>query len=144
MGCTIKNSIGFQIKKTKGIMDREHNKYLKPYGVSSDQGLIMKYVYDMPGCSQTELSEATYKDKTTITRMIDTLVNKGFIKRCDAPSDRRSFCLHLTPKGTEVVETLSPLFQNHKDALEKLIVPEDAEATMRVLKIIEEYFKGLN
>lgn len=144
MQCNMRNSIGFQLKKTKGIMEREFNKYLKPHGVSVDQGTIMKYIYDCPGCSQTLLADDLYKDKTTITRMIDTLVKKEFVERKPDENDRRSICLHLTKEGKEGVEALDPLFGQHIQKLEELISKEDEEVTIRVLKTIEEYFKGLN
>lgn len=144
MECNMRNSIGFQLKKTKGIMDREFNKYLKPYGVSVDQGSIMKYIHESPGCSQTILAEDLYKDKTTITRMIDTLVKKELVIRKPDKNDRRSICLYLTKEGTAGIEALDPIIQKHLAELNMRISREDEEVSMRVLKTIEEYFKGLN
>lgn len=76
MNKEMEECIGLQIKLTHNIMTNEHNKYLKDSGISSEQGLLLKMVYEEPGCTQTQLSEALHKDKTTITRMIDTLEKK--------------------------------------------------------------------
>lgn len=89
MSIEFEKCIGLQLKLTKNIMEHEHNKYLKEFDVSSEQGLLLKYVYEMPGCTQTQLAEELFKDKTTITRMVDTLVKKEKLLRKNCDEDRR-------------------------------------------------------
>jgi len=58
--------LGVQLKLTTNIMQQEHNKYLKSYGISNEQGLLLKYVYNMPGATQIQIAEDLNKDKTTL------------------------------------------------------------------------------
>jgi len=136
--------LGLQLKLTTNIMMQEHNKYLKPYGISNEQGLLLKYVYDMPGVTQTQIAEDLNKDKTTITRMVDTLVKKGDLERRVSDEDRRAFHIYVTKETRKKVEEVSPLFEKNGEELEKIISKEDYETTLKVLNQIKDYYIGLN
>jgi len=136
--------LGLQLKLTTNIMTQEHNKYLKPYGISNEQGLLLKYVHDMPGVTQTQIAEELNKDKTTIARMIDTLVKRGKLERRVSDEDRRAFHIYVTKDTKKKVEELTPLFEKNQEELKKIIKKEDYETTLKVLNQIKEYYIGLN
>lgn len=136
--------IGLQLKLTKNIMEVEHNKYLKEFGISSEQGLLLKLVYEMPGCTQTQISEFLHKDKTTITRMIDTLVKKEKLVRKSSEEDRRVYKIYLTKDTTKKVEEISPIFEKRDEELKDMIDEKDYETTIKVLNQIKEYYRGIN
>lgn len=133
-----------QLKLTNNIMMQEHNKYLKPYDISNEQGLLLKYVHDSPGTTQTKIAEDLHKDKTTITRMIDTLVKKGKLERRVSSEDRRAFHIYLTEETKQKVKEISPLFEKNEEELKKIIKKEDYEITLKVLNQVKEYYRGLN
>ena len=136
--------IGLQLKLTKNIMEMEHNKYLKPYGISNEQGFLIKSVYESPGITQTQIAECLNKDKTTITRMINTLVKKGILERRCLDTDRRAFHIYITSETLEAMEKIAPLFEKDHEELEKIIDEKDYEITLKVLNQIKEYYRGLN
>lgn len=137
--------IGFELKMTKNVMENEHNKYLKDFGISNEQGLLLALVYyDMPGCTQTQLAEALMKDKTTITRMVDTLVKKGKLERRASQEDRRVFNIYVTEDVGKSIEELNPIFEKREQELRELIGEEDYKRTIKVLRKMREYYKGLN
>ena len=144
MSDELEQCIGLQLKLTKNIMEVEHNKYLKEYGVSSEQGLLLKLVYEMPGCTQTQLAEYLHKDKTTITRMIDTLVKKEGLIRKNSEKDRRIYKIYLTKETEKDVEEISPIFEQRSEELKKIITKDDYKTTLKVLNQIKEYYRGLN
>ena len=53
--------------------------------------------------SQQELADALHQDKVTITRAIDHLCERGFVKREVCPNDRRKHHLKLLPKAEAAV-----------------------------------------
>lgn len=136
--------IGLQLKLTKNIMEIEYTKYLKPYGISSEQSYLLKFVYDYPGLNQTKIAEGLNKDKTTITRMIDALVKKGKLQRKNSMQDRRAFKIFLTKEAESNMIKVSPLFEENQKELEKIINKKDYETTLKVLNQIQNYYKGLN
>ncbi len=136
--------LGVQLKITTNVIMQENNKYLKPYGISNEQGLLLKYVHDMPGVTQTQIAEELNKDKTTIARMIDTLVKRGKLERRVSDEDRRAFHIYVTKDTKKKVEELTPLFEKNQEELKKIIKKEDYETTLKVLNQIKEYYIGLN
>jgi|JI7StandDraft_1071085.scaffolds.fasta_scaffold40569_2 MarR family transcriptional regulator, transcriptional regulator for hemolysin len=60
--------------------------------------------------SQQELADALHQDKVTITRAIDHLCERGFVKRENCPSDRRKHHLKLLPKAEKAVIEIKAVF----------------------------------
>lgn len=53
--------------------------------------------------SQQELADALQQDKVTMTRAIDHLCERGFVRRDVCPNDRRKHHLKLLPKAEAAV-----------------------------------------
>lgn len=82
--------------------------------ITIDQKLILQYLNDHPGLSQNEIAELVFKDNASLTRMIDLMVQKGFLLRSINPDDRRRFKIKLTPKGKKVLEKLAPVIEENR------------------------------
>lgn len=136
--------IGFELKLTKNVMESEYNKYFKKYGISNEQALLLAYVYECPGITQTQIAEQLLKNKTTITRMIDTLVKAGRLERKSSTEDRRVFHIYISKEAGDMIKELTPLFEKRDEDVKELIGEKDYQTTIEVLKKIREYYKGLN
>ncbi|MCR9081965.1 MAG: MarR family transcriptional regulator, partial [Cyclobacteriaceae bacterium] len=78
------------------------------FDVTVDQWLVLKNLSEFGPMSQTELANLVFKDHPTLTRIIDLLSKKEYVKRVPHPQDRRSFQLHLTDSGVSKVTALRP------------------------------------
>ena len=88
------------------------------YDITIDQWLILKTIHDNPDISQRDIAESVFKDQASITRLIDALVQKGFLERKTSELDRRRVDLALSQLGEMVLSELDPLIQeNRKTAL---------------------------
>ena len=140
----MKDSLLLQMKLTKNIIETKTNKYLKSYDISHEQAMLLKIVYEVPGLSQTQIAGYLHKDKTTITRMIDTLVKKGKLKREVSAEDRRVFRIYVTEETQKGVEALSPIFEKQEMELRSIISDNDYYTTLEVFEKIKKYYKELN
>ena len=70
--------------------------------------LMMAYASDEYSISATEINQAFVKNKSTTSRMIDSLIDKGFMERKGNDSDRRKIELILTAKGKDYVQSIFP------------------------------------
>lgn len=87
--------------------------------ITIDQWLLLKTIHDEPGLSQKEMAGRVFKDYASITRMIELLVKRGYLKRSFHKSDRRRFKLALTDEGEKIYKQLIPVISsNRKTALE--------------------------
>ncbi len=54
-------------------------------------------------CTQQYIADYLQKDKTTMVSIIDSLVEKGYIKRVKNPKDRREHIIELTSKARKIL-----------------------------------------
>ena len=110
-------SFGYLINRLSIAHKNSFNKLIKPYGVSPEQWTVLFRVVEKDGISQKELSDSTYKDQGNLTRMIDKLVEKGYLLRDADVNDRRSIKLFATHSSKQLVEKIAPLSQSQNEKL---------------------------
>ncbi|MEC1901275.1 MarR family winged helix-turn-helix transcriptional regulator [Bacillus atrophaeus] len=98
--------IGYNIKTSRRII-RFLAIHLKEDGITPEQRTVLKRVGESRGISQKELSARADKDQATLTKILDLLEKKNFIRREANPRDRRSFLVVLTEAGEELKQTLT-------------------------------------
>ncbi|AWH85563.1 MarR family transcriptional regulator [Flavobacterium album] len=115
-------------------------KRLKEAGftITIDQWLVLKAIEQDSLASQQQIAAAVFKDVASITRMIELLVQKGYLSRELHSADRRRFKITLTEKGEDVIEKMQPYVNaNRKQALQG-ISEGDIKIVQEVLSKITE------
>lgn len=130
----LEDSLGFQVNMTANAMKNRFNNFLKPYGLTSEQYVIMKSIDENPDITPTHLSEITFKDKTTIARMINTLVNNEMLIRIPKQGDRRAYEIRWSSKGEKIMNEIIPVTE---DIISKLRSQFDADELNTFLRILE-------
>lgn len=75
-------------------------------GITLAQWRALDAVRREEGTTQRRVAEMLDVGEVTASRLIERLVEKGWIlRRCD-PGDRRAYRLHLTPEAEPVLESL--------------------------------------
>ncbi|MBL7770594.1 MAG: MarR family transcriptional regulator [Flavipsychrobacter sp.] len=106
--------------------------------ITVDQLLVLQTMRDQPELTQQQIAVAVFKDFASITRIIDLLVRKGFLKRSDHPTDRRRFELTITPEGEDMLVQVRPrILKNRRIALEGIEEEELAVARKVLARIVE-------
>ncbi len=81
-----------------------------------DQGLVLLFLNDHPELSQKEIAELVFRDNASMTRMINTMVQKKHLKRSMNPKDRRRYKIEITDKGKDVLKTLPPIIHHNRNS----------------------------
>ncbi len=81
-----------------------------------DQGLVLLFLNEHPDLTQKEIAELVFKDNASMTRMINTMVQKKHLKRSMNKEDRRRYKIEITKKGKEVLETLPPIIHYNRNS----------------------------
>ena len=89
-----------------------------------------------PGISQTELSVAAGRDKSSLTPVIEDLVRRGLVARKRMDHDRRTYSLNLTPDGKKVLTNLTRCARRHERNLDRIIGMRDRKRFLQLLKKI--------
>jgi DNA-binding MarR family transcriptional regulator len=97
------NAIGFLVNRVRTELLDAIDKELAPLEVTAAQYIIMGHlVHKYMAGSTSQLCKGISYDPGAMTRMIDRLETKGFIKRTRCPEDRRAVNLELTAEGKAV------------------------------------------
>lgn len=106
-------------------------------GITVDQALALIEIHRNPTLNQKEVADMLFKDYASLTRMIELMVRKEYIKRKLNPKDRRRSQLQITPKGEQAIKDLMPIIlHNRKTALKGLTENDIAQLDALLKKII--------
>ena len=72
------------------------------FGVSVSQCYVMETLHAHGSLTMQELARKMYLTVSTLTRIVGTLVNKGFVERREDPEDLRVRLVRLTRPGAEI------------------------------------------
>lgn len=89
-----------------------------------------------PGITQTALSRANGRDKSTLTPVLADLERRGFIRRLRTKADRRSYRLTLTKSGERLLRELTVFARQHDRQLDRLIGARDRDRFLAILRRI--------
>ena len=112
--------------------------------LSKEQWLVLKKLHDSDGLVQSELAFITDRSKTALTRMINTIEKKGYVKRVPSKSDKRLNYIFLTNEGKIVFKMSLPVLKNLVENLQMGINQEDLIKTIEVLNKIQNNINKLH
>ena len=93
------------IGKTAKMLDYYHTLELKEKGfdLTKEQWVLLKILSHHNGESQNKIAIFTERDKTSMTRLANTMEKKEYIVRKTSKEDRRINLLFLTSKGENIL-----------------------------------------
>jgi len=101
-----------------------------------DQRMVLSFLEKFPELTQKEIAVLVFRDTASLTRMINLMVNKKYLKRSINNSNRRRYKLEITTKGKQVLKTLTPIVLNNRKKSLRGITKEELIQMKTVLKKI--------
>jgi DNA-binding MarR family transcriptional regulator len=92
--------------KASTAIARRLQKNFKQSGVdiTIEQWSVLYHLWKEDGLSQQQLCDATFRDKPSITRLVDNLEKLGLVKRMADKNDRRINKVCTTPEAQKLQE----------------------------------------
>jgi DNA-binding MarR family transcriptional regulator len=101
---------------------------------------LLTLLRENPGITQTAISQASGRDKSTLTPALRYLEEAGYMRRRRIDRDRRSYQLFLTSSGEEAVIRLSAHARAHDEELDRIIGIENKASFLDTLRAIVAAF----
>ncbi len=131
--------------KASTAIARRLQKKLNAAGINLtiEQWSVLYHLWKEDGKSQQELCKATFRDKPSITRLIDNLEKLNLVKRMSHDKDRRINKVFLTRQAEKLQEeTMQLAEETLNEALEG--VPADQiEMCKEALKKVYDNLNGI-
>ena len=109
---TIFHAIESTIKEYRKFSQKNISSVIKD--ITIDQGMVLLFLNEYPELTQKEIAVLVFRDNASMTRMINTMVEKNYLSRSLNNQDRRRFNLEITKKGKEVLKLLPPIIQKNR------------------------------
>ncbi|MEO9210962.1 MAG: MarR family transcriptional regulator [Ginsengibacter sp.] len=92
--------------KASTAIARRLQKNFKQAGIeiTIEQWSVLYHLWKEEGISQQQLCEATFRDKPSITRLVDNLEKLKLVKRVASKNDRRINLIQLTNEAHDLEE----------------------------------------
>jgi DNA-binding MarR family transcriptional regulator len=87
-----------------------------------------------PGLDQVTLAGLIAYDRTTITGVVDRLVQKGLAERRASSRDRRARELEITDEGRRTLRKITPAVESAQRLMLRGLSAKEGEELMRLLK----------
>ena len=115
------------------------NRFLESsYNVTFLQWVILSVLENQEGITQQRIADTLEKDKTTVTRILDSMEKRDLIVRINDKADRRQKAIYMTNKGREAERELMSLAISEFDSALKGIKQEQLKQTSEILERICE------
>src|SRR5262245_9022098 len=109
--------IGFNLRMAQDASFQAFSRLSKEIGVKPGRFATLTLIGHNPGISQTALSRANGRDKSTLTPLLTDLVRRGLVRRTQTLGDRRSYQLTLTRTGARLLDQLTECAREHERKL---------------------------
>ena len=97
----------------------------KEIDITPEQWTVLLFLWEKDGVTQQELCNATFKDKPSMTRLIDNMERQHLVVRISSKEDRRTNHIYLTKTGKDLEKKARPIAnQTLLEALDGLTLDE--------------------
>lgn len=128
----------YLIEKTNKVVRRYSQVRFAEAGIeiTVDQWLVLKKIGDSERITQIELANAIFKDRASITRILDLLLAKKLVRK-EPGADKRSYQLTLTAEGKRFTDQALTIVKSvRKKGIETMSDREQEQLRSSLLKII--------
>lgn len=115
------NYIGFHLRRAQTASFQAVARRIGQADFTPGLYALLTLIEQNPGITQTALSRADGRDKSSLTPALSGLQKRGLIRRERIAGDKRSYALHLTPAGSAAASALHRHAQAHDDDLDRII-----------------------
>ena len=141
-GIVVDNAIGFWIHRVYQASRNEMYRAFREQGeeVTPEQWAVLIRLWERDGCTQRELSDATFRDRPTMSRILDGMQQRGWLERQADASDARVRNVYLTRKGRDLKKKLVPVVER---LVGRMVEGIDERSLLETRSALRKMFENL-
>ena len=119
-----------RLRQVNRTVTRLYDEALRPHGITVNQLNILAVIISEQQIRPGQLGQALGMEKSTVSRTIDRMVGKGWLKVAPG-KDSRTQILTVTTKGNKLLLTVTPIW----DTLQAGILTTGGDSILNMLTI---------
>ena len=132
--------ISSEINDIRQEMMSRSNKVLAEYGITLRQVLVLAYLelHPQETVTQKTLEDRMHLSNPTVTSLIQTMMNRGWVYRKQEASDNRKYRLFMTQKAKDMLPRCHASSMEMDRSFYQGFTPEELETLKNMLQRIKK------
>jgi DNA-binding MarR family transcriptional regulator len=145
-GILLERALGFRLYRVNQLFRAALYRTFRALGrdMTPEQWIVLVRLWQTDALTQTQICDATLKDKATISRILDIMERDGLVARRPDPEDGRGRRVHATRQAMKLRDDATPLARELATRIEAGIPAADLEATRRTLLHLERNLRAMD
>ena len=135
-------TVDYNIKVTWHAIMRMYNQYGSSFDISASTGFVLLNIDSEEGTPATKIAPALGMEARSLTRMLKSLEEKGWISKESDPADGRSIRIFLTDLGKEKRELSRIGVKEFNNQVAGKVSTDDLKIFFKTLKEISKMTDG--
>ncbi len=107
------------------------------FGLTRGQHAFLTRIAENPGINQEKLSFLLKVDRSSTTKALKKLIDKGLVVKAHSEHNKKDWVLSATPKGLELNRRMDDLVNSTNAELYKGINARDAQKLAKLLSLMD-------
>lgn len=137
------SSIGPWLGRTVKLVDYYLQEAFDSHHIdlTKEQMVVLKKLQEQDGINQNELAALTFRDKSSLARLLTKMEGKKYIVRIQSREDKRNKEVYITKEGAAIFNRTRPVIQDIIDVMEHGMAAEEKMTMIKNLKKIQKNFQ---
>lgn len=116
---------------------------LREHGLSQGEAHIVAMLAQTGSATVSELHRGLAHKRSTLTSILDRLVDRGLVTRTVGATDRRTFVITPTARGRDVASRVLRHLATLERTVVRRVTPTDLKGFLKVVRTVEEEARRL-
>jgi DNA-binding MarR family transcriptional regulator len=135
--------IAFGVRRVSRMVNNHYDRHLAPLGIRSTQFTILNALKALEDITINELAQQLQTDRTTLTRNLKLLQNKGWVVKSTG-EDRRSRHISLSVAGQKKVDRATLAWSAAQESLLQRLGRSNYRSLMSELSFVEDAMENID
>ena len=131
-------TIDWALRATWQAVTRMYNEEAKNYGLTMALGFTLLSIDSKKGTPSTSLGPRMGMEATSLSRILKTIEERGYIERRPNPRDGRGVLIHLTPLGLEKRRDSKDVVMQFNEVVGAHANKEDLKGFFKTMEVINK------
>ena len=100
---------------TADLLVKRISELIQPFDLTPASGLVLSILADSESpLPPNQIADRLIISRATVTGLVDSLEQRGYVRRLPHPSDRRMLLIEPTDTGRQVADAFRPIVHQHQ------------------------------
>lgn len=126
--------IGYWLRKLSNAVSSAFAERLEAHDVSVPQWVVLRVLFDHDSLPLKEIVARVEVDQGSLSRMVDRLIDHGWVQRVADAADRRAVAISLTKSGRSLVPKLAAEADRNEESFFSSLPVAERERFLRTIR----------